>query len=244
MDRRLLQPKWVLATLVVLVVAAVFVWLGFWQLGRLDERRAANTVGERQTAQPSIDLDQILVESGADYSQIEYRNARTTGIFDVDSEVLVRSQVYRDTAGFHVITPLIKEDGTAVLVNRGWIPLTMDTVPVDAAPPFPVEGMVQGWVQLSQTRPALGPRDPAEGRLVVVSRVDIDRIQKQVDYQLAPVYLVMAPSGGEDLPVPFSVPDFSDEGPHLGYAFQWFGFAVILIGGYYFFARKQLMSSV
>ena len=120
MDRRLLQPKWFLASLVVLVVAAIFVWLGFWQLGRLDERQAANAVGERQSAQPSIDLDQILVESGADYSQIEYRNARTTGIFDVDSEVLARSQVYRGTAGFHVITPLIKEDGTAVLVNRGW----------------------------------------------------------------------------------------------------------------------------
>ena len=78
---------------------------------------------------------------------------------------------------------------------------------------------------------------------MVVSRVDIDRIQMQVEYQLDPVYLVMVPSGGEDLPVQLSVPDFSDEGPHLGYAFQWFGFAVILLAGYYFFARKQLMSS-
>lgn len=243
MDRRLYQPKWVLATLTVVAIAAVFVWLGLWQLGRLDERRAANAVGNQQSALASTDLADLLLDVEGGYGSIEYRSARVAGVFDIDNEVLVRSQVYRGTAGFHVITPLIKDDGTAVLVNRGWVPLTMDTVPV-AAIPTPIEGLVEGWVQLTRIRPALGPQDPPDGRLVVVSRVDISRIQEQVDYPLDPVYLVLANSDAEELPVPLAAPLFDDEGPHLAYALQWFGFALIVLVGYFFLVRKQLNSSV
>ncbi len=242
MDRRLLQPKWILATLVMLLVAAIFVWLGLWQLNRLDERRSENAVGERQSSEPSTDLDHLLGEADGDYDGIEYRTANVDGTFDVDSEVLVRSQVYRGTAGFHVITPLIKDDGTAVLINRGWVPLNMDAVPVPAVP-IPASGLVEGWVQLTHTRPPLGPQDPSDGRLVVMSRVNIDRIQQQVDYQLEPVYIVVERTDGEDLPVPLALPEFDDEGPHLAYALQWFGFAVILLVGYFFLVRKQLENS-
>ncbi len=240
MDRRLLQPKWVLATLVVVLLAALFVRLGFWQLGRLEERRAENAVGEQQSSEPPIELDQLLVDADSDYASIEYRSAWVEGVFDTDSEVLVRSQVYRGTAGFHIITPLIKADGSAVLVNRGWVPLILDTVPVEAALPTPPEGRVEGWVQLSRTRPRLGAQDPTEGRMVVASRVDIDRIQQQVGYPLEPVYLVMDRPADENLPIALALPKFESEGPHLGYAIQWFGFAVVLLIGYFFLTRRQL----
>ncbi len=35
------------------------------------------------------------------------------------------------------------------------------------------------------------------------------------------------------------LPDIT-EGPHMGYALQWFAFAAILGGGYPFFVRHQL----
>ena len=243
MLRRLLQPKWIIATLAVILLAALFTTLGFWQLNRLDEQRAQNAVGDQQMGEPREDFDELLSWAEADLGAIEYRRVSTAGVFDIHNEVLVRSQVYRGTAGFHVVTPLIKEDASAVLVNRGWVPLTMDDVPVADAIPVPVEGPVEGWIELSQVRPPLGPRDSPEGGLVAVSRIDIDRIEQQLGYPLDPVYLVLEAPSSDDLPVPLSMPEFDEDGPHLAYAIQWFGFALVLLIGYIFFVRKQLGQS-
>ena len=76
---------------------------------------------------------------------------RPVGIFDPGEEVLVRSQVHDGIAGWHVITPLVLADGRAVLVNRGWVPLEMDAVPVPAAPPSG-QVTVTGWVSLTRVR--------------------------------------------------------------------------------------------
>jgi surfeit locus 1 family protein len=156
---------------------------------------------------------------------------------------LIRSQVHQAVAGFHVITPLVGEDGTAVLVNRGWVPLDADEVPVAAASPPDGTATVTGWVRPGQTRGSLGPTDPEGGRLVTMNRVDIDRIQQQVPYSLEPVYLSALEGVEGDLPVPAPAPTFDDEGPHLGYAIQWFSFALIGVVGYIFLLRRAARHS-
>ena len=60
---------------------------------------------------------------------------------------------------------------------------------------------VTGWVRPTQTRGALGPSDPVEGRFETMSRVDIDRIQQQVPYELEPVYLSLLDDLEGDLPI-------------------------------------------
>jgi len=235
------SPKWIITTVAVVAVTALFVRLGFWQLDRLDERQATNVAAQSRLGQPSLDVDALIGEVGADLDESEYRRAVAVGVFDVAGEVLIRSQVYRGSAGFHVITPLIKSDGSAVLVNRGWVPLGMDEVPVNQASPIVANGTsrVEGWVHLSQLRPALGPVDDASEDLAVLSRVDIDRIQQQVGYSLEPVYVVQIRQGDPDLPVPLALPSFEDEGSHLAYAIQWFGFALILSIGSLLLVRRQ-----
>ena len=131
--------------------------------------------------------------------------------------------------------------GSAILVNRGWVPLTLDTVPVSEAAPSIAEDRTDGWIHLNQERPFLGPQDPPDGVLIHLSRVDIDRIQQQVPYPLDPVYLVRIGENGT-LPEPVAEPDFTDEGPHFVYAMQWFGFAVVLMVGYAFLVRRRLSS--
>jgi surfeit locus 1 family protein len=217
--------------LIVVIVAGVFIRLGFWQLDRLDERRQLNAVvSERLDAQP-VPLDEI-----ADPLESEYRTVTVSGIFDSGQEVLIRSQTHLGTAGFHVITPLVDED-RAVLVNRGWVPLDYDEVPVVEAPPPSGVVTVEGWIHLTQLRPTLGPEDPP-GKLGVFNRVDIERIQAQIDVPLAEVYVVDAASPGE-LPEPARPPDFTDEGPHLAYAIQWFGFALVGLAGFYFLVKRK-----
>jgi surfeit locus 1 family protein len=231
------------AHVIVVALAILFINLGFWQLRRLEERRIENTVGESRVEADPVELGLLLDASGDDIDSLEFRRATATGVFQPDDEVLVRSQVHQGVAGFHVITPLLGEGGDAVLVNRGWVPLDADQVPVEAAPPPDGTVTVTGWVRPSQTRGALGPSDPDDGRLVTMSRVDIDRIQEQVSYELDPVYLSMLEDLEGDLPIAASGPSFDDEGPHLAYAIQWFSFALIGLVGYFFLLRRAARRS-
>lgn len=232
-----------IAHVVVLVLSIVFVNLGMWQLRRLEERRLANTVGESRFEAEPVDAALLVSAAGSDLDSLSHHRALATGTFVPESEVLIRSQVYREVAGFDVITPLLIEDGSAVLVNRGWVPLEMDEVPVAAAAPPAGVVTVEGWLAPTQIRKALGPSDPEGGQLMALNRVDIDRIQEQVPFPLLPMYLVAMGEQGSELPVPLAPPTFHDEGSHLAYAIQWFSFLVIGLVGYGFLIRKSLRSS-
>ena len=231
------QPKWIVATVGVITLAAVFVGLGIWQLERLEERRAMNELGQERMGQEAVPLQLALEGAGGDVASLQYRKVYVTGSFDRGEEILIRSQVELGQAGFHVITPLVTDEGWAVLVNRGWVPLNMDSPPVEA-PPQPGRHRVEGWLQQTQTRPALGPED-AVGELQVFNRVDIGRIGEQTPYDLAAVYVVATGEEGDDLPVPVDPPDFTNEGAHFAYAIQWFGFAAVTLVGFYFLIRRK-----
>ena len=82
-----------------------------------------------------------------------------------------------------------------------------------------------------------GPDD----RVTVMRSVDIGAIGDDVPYDLVPWFLQMQtrlPDTGE-LPVPGSPPELSS-GPHLGYAFQWFAFAMIAAIGYVILVVRQV----
>jgi surfeit locus 1 family protein len=230
-----------IAAVVVVGLALLFIRLGIWQLDRLEQRQAENAVATERLENEAVDLRVALDNSSGDLSELVFRRVVLTGEFDPTEEVLIRSQVELGTAGFHVITPLVLEDGSAVLVNRGWVPLDMDSPPVPATPEAGVQ-QLDGWVNLTQTRPPLSAQEP-EGELDVLNRVDIDRIAEQVPYELAPVYVVAMGEGSQSLPAVVDPPDLTDEGPHLAYAIQWFGFAAIGLIGFYFLIRRKGLQS-
>ncbi len=239
MYRFLLSPRWVATSLVVAAIATIFVGLGLWQLRRLEDRRFENLVGEARFQDVAVDLEILL--DGANPGDLEYRRATVRGRYDREGEVLVRSQVERGVAGFHVVTPLLPSAGDpAVLVNRGWVPLEMDSPPVAAAPPGG-EVEVGGWLRPGQSRPGMGPVDQPSSK--VVSRVDIDLIARQLGYDVAPVFMVVLDGGEGELPIPAPPPVFDDEGPHLAYAVQWFAFALIGLVGYGFLLRRRALST-
>ena len=237
MLRAFRQTKWIVAAFVVVALAAVFIRLGLWQLDRLEERRATNAIGVERLSEEPVRLAQVLEEAGGDVESVQYRLVFLSGTYDPSEEVLIRSQVELGQAGFHVITPLVEDDGSTVLVNRGWVPLSMDTPPVGPRPPSGRQ-VVEGWVQLSQSRPAFGPEDRS-GQEQVFNRVDIGLIGEQMSHDLASVYVVAMGERGEQLPITVDAPDFTNEGPHLAYAIQWFGFAAVGLIGFYFLIRRK-----
>lgn len=226
------QPRWLVLATIVGLITLLFANLGLWQLRRLEERRFDNTIqAERRGAEPveldiAVTLDDGLTEAGNAH---QGRPLRVSGVFDPSEEILLRSRTLDGEAGFHVVTPLIVDDGAAVLVNRGWVPLSLDRVPLTGPGAAP-EGSatITGYGQASAVQPRFGPSDPS-GDIDIFVRVDIDRMRAQVPYDLYPIVVVSQLS--TDVPVPVAQEPL-DEGPHLAYAIQWFAFAVISVVGF------------
>lgn len=227
------SPKWVIGTLLAVVGAGVFTWCGFWQLRRLDEVRSYNATFSSRLAEAPVDLEVLLAQGGTDEAALAYRRVTVSGTYRTDEETLWSTVSYQGTPGHHVLTPLETAGGTGVIVDRGWVPLELDTPPVAQATPAQGEVTVSGVLFPSQDDGRFTP-EPGEGRLPYVRRVDLPRLQEQVGVALAPVYILAqqsSPAATADLPLPGELPVL-DEGSHASYAVQWFVFASVVVVGW------------
>lgn len=244
MYRFALSPKWIVSHLLVLALIITMINLGLWQLRRLEDRRDFNDrVSERsdEPVVPVLELTDGVTFDTAD--EVTYRVASASGTYQVDEQVVVRNRSLDGAPGYWVLTPLVLEDGSAVMVNRGWLPLTLvnrGEVSDFDPPSVPVE--VWGLVLDSEQRRALQSDDPDDGALTDVSRIDLERLDRQTAAPLLPVLLQLEdqrppPAGGQGLPAPVGRPRL-DEGSHLEYAVQWFVFTAIALGGYPLVLRR------
>ncbi len=241
MVRYLLTGRRLIATLLVLTGAIALCGLGMWQLDRHAQRAALNARIAAGLAQSPVPLETV-----SDLQSLDYRPVTARGVFDPTHEVLLRNRSLNGITGYHLITPLrLSGRDEAVLVDRGWIPLTEASPEVRRKfAPSPGETLVTGIARQPETYVG-GPKDPPlsaeRPRLDAWFRVDVARIQEQTPYPLLPVFIEMqpGPDAPPTLPQPVPPPDL-DQGPHLGYAIQWFAFAVILMVGYVVFQQKTL----
>jgi surfeit locus 1 family protein len=241
------SPRRLILTLLILACGLGMIRLGFWQLDRLKQRKAANAKVLAQLLAPVLDLN--LDPTSQSLTDFAYRSVKVNGEYDFSGQVYLKNQVWGNQLGVHLLTPLkISGSSQAVLVDRGWIPFE-DAVP-GKVEQFDQPGQVTitGFIHLQQSEPTFGglsdpPLSPGQSRLQSWIVVNIDRIQKQVNYQLLQIYIQQSP-GPDDSQLPYqavSSPDLTD-GPHLSYAIQWFSFTAILLIGYPFVVRRQLRS--
>jgi surfeit locus 1 family protein len=240
----LLTPKWILTTLLVLAALAVLARLGIWQLDRLELRRAFNAHYSEVMDMPPLE---ISTASAEDLSAMEYRAATVTGVYDYEHQIALRNRYHDNVYGYHLLTPLILSDGSAILVERGWIPASGNETPADWRKyDQPGQITLSGILRLGQEPEMGGVPDPelAEGqtRLEFWNNVNLARIQSQIPTPLLPVFFQpdYDPADSQPPIIPARPEIEISEGPHFGYAMQWFTFAVMLALGYPFFLRKQL----
>lgn len=216
----LLRPRWMVGHLLALIAIAGFVRLGIWQLDRHAEKSDLRAAVAEGQAFPAVELGAAAEGS--------FRQVVAVGEYDGSLQMLVLRS--RDgVSGYHVLTPLVTDDGFAVLVDRGWIPLDLEV-------PAPPSGVVK----------AAGVLWPAEegssvpGRQTeVVRRIDPEIQQAFAPYRLRSDYLILAPAPDpEPFPIQADPPEIG-LGPHLGYAGQWFLFAGIVLIGYPLLMRRH-----
>ena len=236
--RRLASPGWVASHLFAVAMVVLMVNLGFWQLRRLDDRRADNSQIAAAMAQDPADIAAYLDTRGLppSYTAVAARGAYVPG-----AEVRIGNRSSGGQPGFWLATPLELADGRAVAVVRGWVP-RRSMVGLDDRGPAPPAGEVTvvglAFDSVDGGRIAeTGPGDTPE-----ISRMDLDRFTEVSGVDVEDVWIrlrAQSPPQPEGLPEPVPDPDLT-EGPHLSYAFQWFFFSAGAVVVYALILRRAV----
>lgn len=237
---RTVSRKWWWATLLIIAGMAFLARLGFWQLDRLQERRAFNAMVAERWQQTPFDLQHEALP--ANLEEMGYRRVEVgNGYFDYANQIALSNQPGRNgEVGIQVVTPYVLDDGRAVLVSRGWVPdyLADEANWANLEEEAGSTDVVVGLLQRSQELEGALPPATAQKAWYTLN---IPQIQRQMPYELLPVFILQLPDaaqGVEEYPLR-SEPIALDEGSHFSYAIQWFMFAAILGFGYIQLIRWQ-----
>ncbi len=205
------RRDWVLVA-IALVVAGVCARLGIWQLSRLEQRRQRNAVTAARLELPPLEISAVNAVAP---ESVAFRRVHAAGVYDYARERVRPARVYDGAPGVALLTPLRLADGRAVFVDRGWAP-SADAmhVALEALREADTVDVVGLGVVLPRGH---GDPDPA-------------RLGDSLPYPLLPFGIQLLPS--RDLSVLRRWPaPVLDDGPHRGYALQWFSFgSIVLIG--------------
>ena len=231
----LLTRRWALFGLVVAVLGVACWRLGVWQFDRLEERRAENAVIERNLAADPVDVREVMSPRHDLPASQQWRTVRMRGGYVEGAQVLVRYQTRDGRPGVGVVSPLRLDDGTQVLVERGWATApNSGSADVDVPAPPGGEVTVTGWARQDQ-RGEDAAITPADGQVRLISSAGF---AGRVGGPLLHGYVSLdasEPAATEPLAQGPEMPEL-DSGPHFFYGLQWWFFGALALGGFGYFA--------
>ena len=212
-------------------MAGICVRLGFWQLARREQRQAMNERIAARIQAPPVPVATLR----GDTVENRFRQVIVTGTPDYEREFALTIRGNNGSPGADIITPIrIAGSDSAVLVNRGWV-YAPDGMTVDFSRWREIDSTFVGYVDSFEAAPSDSVRNRG------IRRMSHEAIRRALPYPIKPFYVVaMGDTIGSATSVVRLRPPRLGEGPHLSYAFQWFGFATIaLVGGGIVAARSM-----
>jgi surfeit locus 1 family protein len=227
-------------TALALVMLAVLIGLGVWQVKRLHWKEGLIAAIDARTKGEPISLHQAieLAKQGRDPT---YYRVHIEGRFDNSKERYLFSQAIADgTPGWHVVTPFTATQGELVLVDRGFVPDNLKDPSTRASGQIEGVTTVTGIVRAPDTQGLFTPNNEPEAN-------------RWFWRDLNGMVSSMFPTATLDVP-PFFIEAEKNEVPggwpdggqtrlelpnnHLQYAITWFGLAAVLIVIYAFYVRS------
>ncbi len=201
----------------------LLIGLGVWQLQRLEWKLDLIERVETGLAAEPVALPADI----ADPARWDYRPVSLSGRYDHENSLHVQSRTLDGAVGIHLVTPLIRENGRPVLVNRGWLPLDR----VDPAsrpgsnPPGPVA--LSGVARVPEgPGPFTPPPDRENNRWYAI---EIPAMAAAIGLtDPAPVIVEAGPGADGVLPIGGQT-RVTFRNDHLSYAITWFFFAAALV---------------
>lgn len=245
MYRFLLTPRWIALALVMALAAAIMILLGNWQLSRYQHRSEINARIDAAATAPPRPLAEILQPPAgakvgpAPTAEDAWSMVSVTGRYDPEHEIVVRARSLDGASGFEVVTPLILADGTAILVDRGFLAAPAGSASVIPETPAPPAGEVEVVGRISRPESRASAPELVADRLTV-RRIDPAKIAEVLPYPVYGGYLTLQrqtpPASGELTPLP---PPRQNTLLNAGYTAQWWIFAALTLVGYGYLAYRH-----
>jgi len=219
-------------TLGTLLGLAILLSLGTWQANRylwkldIEERRDARMAE-----------DPVLVRSLEDVTRPEndYRHVEAEGRFENSLSVVFKFRTLKGKSGYWVATPLVFEDGSALLVQRGWVPVHVDPKSLQLESPTRVKGVLFALDRVIPDdlgREAYKTLEP--NQLTAWNTFDVDAVYDAWPFRRpdGPVILVLTENEDEDIfaTLEHVTEPYMTSEKHLGYSITWYTLAVGLFG--------------
>jgi len=221
------------ATLALFLLACVFTLMGTWQQRRAQEKSVIEQ--QHQVARP-MPLQTALVNESR-FSPID-----ASGKYDDHRHILLDNQIWKGRAGVFVFTPFYTNSGTAILVNRGWLPLAPDRKSLPDIPTprhetvlrgrlntLPVPGRLLG--SPDQLKPGQWPQ--------LVTYLNLADISKSLGTPLENWVIQLSKSEAGGFEGREWKPVFMSSSRHRGYAFQWFALLAACIAMWIFLGFRK-----
>jgi cytochrome oxidase assembly protein ShyY1 len=241
--RFLLSPRWLALHVLVLLLIPAFLFLGRWQFGRYEQRSSASALATGNLAAAPVPLTSLDKPGSAVPGSVRFRGVTAAGRYDAAHELLVRRRTQNSRPGFYVLTPLITADGTAVIVNRGWVKMgpTADAPP-EVPPPTAGDVTVTGRLRPAETEDSTGITNRSGLPTRQVLLINTTDIAKGMPYKLFGGYVELTEQRPSAAAAPEPVPDpdlGGGGGLNLAYSVQWWLFIGIAVGGWFTLIRRE-----
>jgi cytochrome oxidase assembly protein ShyY1 len=243
--RFLLSPRWLGGLALAIAAAVVMVFLGIWQWHRYDERTAVNNRIDAADTVAPLPLTSVLsapttagAAGHAPGGNRSWTKVTVAGRYDPAHEIQARGRTVNGDVGFEIVTPLILTDGSAVLIDRGWVPQGGDALAAPAFPAAPAGPVtVVGQIHLSESRST--PVQHRDGRLDT-RRISVPRIARSMPYPVYGAYVLLTAQTPAASPRFTPIPiDHEDAWMNAGYTVQWWLFAGMALFAFGWQARKE-----
>jgi len=213
-----------------LILFGVFLSLGIWQVNRVGEKELQQQVIDQRTNQPAIRLNQIPTPVIQPYTK-----ATVSGKYRVNDQFLLDNIIQAGKPGFYVMTPFeIAGTKDTILVNRGWIAQKRPRLDLPVVTTELGDQTLEGTLSTPRSKPVvLGNIDnPVSDTPPLWYYMDTEHFEKTVGYNVLPLVLRLSPTSkpAQNPSLIKQWPKFEAKtGMHIGYAIQWFVFALFVL---------------
>jgi surfeit locus 1 family protein len=222
-------------TLLIAVLACLFVVLGVWQWRRGEARQLAWQRFEQGTDHLE-DLGARAVTSVPLFQQVAVR-----GRLDGAHQFLLDNRTHEGYPGYEVLVPLKRAGAATLLVDRGWVPFSgrraqLPDVHLDVPGEVTLSGRLGPLPSPGLAAGRAAP-DPAAPWPKLTSYPDMTQLAQALHEPLAGRVLLLDPRTPYGFVRAWQAPGLPPL-RHFSYALQWWSFAVLAVVGWALFSRR------
>jgi cytochrome oxidase assembly protein ShyY1 len=245
--RFVFTPKWLgFHVLTWLVLIPSFIGLGQWQRDLWKDRDRAQGVVLSALAAKPVPLDSVSPDGHVVAQSQQWTMVEASGHYDTARQFLVRNRSQNEQPGWYVVTPLVLADGTAVLVNQGWVAesatggaSTLPTTPTAPTGTVSVTGSLQPDETTATTRIRDDTARLPAPEIALITSTDL---AKRVPYPLRDGSIRLASSApantGQNAAAPIPNPTY-DNSMYIAYMIQWWVFALVMPVTWFMLIRRE-----